>query len=175
MYAYLSTESCYSFCIGQFDLWIKIGGFLCVEISIFLTIYGKFYIFFSFMMRSKLKISLFPLTWPTLSKSADWNFLIGNLPSPFFFFFFFHFAQNSLCWKFCILNSFRQKIDIFALPSTSWSSKKKEAYLQYLPTSKIVGQVRWNRTCFTSEKCNVPYGIRSRDLSHCKPQLYQLK
>ena len=50
MYAYLSIKSCYSFCIGQFDLWIKIGGFLCVEISNLLTIYDQFYIFFSFMM-----------------------------------------------------------------------------------------------------------------------------
>jgi hypothetical protein len=25
------------------------------------------------------------------------------------------------------------------------------------------------RACFTYEKCNVPDGIRSRDLSHCKP------
>ena len=31
-----------------------------------------------------------------------------------------------------------------------------------------------SRTCFTTEKCNVPDGIRSRDLSHCKPPLYQL-
>ena len=28
------------------------------------------------------------------------------------FFFFFRFAQNSFCWKFHILDSFRQKIDI---------------------------------------------------------------
>jgi hypothetical protein len=36
--------------------------------------------------RPKLKISLFPLTRPTLSKSADWKFYIGNLPSLFFSF-----------------------------------------------------------------------------------------
>jgi hypothetical protein len=79
-------------------------------------------------IRPKLKISLFPLNRPTLSKLADWIFFIGNLPSLFFS----HFAQNSLCWKFCILDSFRQKFDIFALPSTSLSSKKKKP--TYLPT-----------------------------------------
>ena len=31
-----------------------------------------------------------------------------------------------------------------------------------------------SRACFTSAKCNVPYGIRSRVLSRCKPPLYQL-
>ena len=31
-----------------------------------------------------------------------------------------------------------------------------------------------SRTCFTSAKCNVPYGIRSRVLLHCKPPLNQL-
>jgi hypothetical protein len=31
-----------------------------------------------------------------------------------------------------------------------------------------------SRACLTTEKCNVPDGIRSRDLSHCKPPLYQL-
>ena len=38
-----------------------------------------------------------------------------------FFLFFFRLAQNSVCWKFHIWDSFRQKIDIFALPSTSLS------------------------------------------------------
>ena len=69
----------------------------------------------------KLKISLFLLTRLTLSKSANWNFFIGNLPSLFFF---------SFRWKFRILDSFRQKIDIFALPSTSLPSIKKKS----LPT-----------------------------------------
>ena len=89
--------------------------------------------------RPKLKISLFPLTRPTLSKSADWTFFIGRH-------FFFHFAQNSFCWKFRIIDSFRQKINIFALPSTSLSSNKKNP--TYLPTSKIVGPVRGNRNIF---------------------------
>jgi hypothetical protein len=77
-------------------------------------------------LRPKLKISLFPLTRPTLSKSANWFFFIGNLSSLFFS----RFAQNLFGWKFRILDSFRQNIDIFALPSTSLSSKKKV----YLPT-----------------------------------------
>ena len=45
------------------------------------------------------------------------------------FFLSFRFAQNLFCWKFRILDSFCQKIDIFALPSTSLLSKKKKAYL----------------------------------------------
>ena len=75
----------------------------------------------------KLKISLFPLTRPTLLNSVDWIFFIGNLSSLKFF---LCFAQNSSYWKFRILDSFRQKIDIFALPSTSLSSKKSKS----LPT-----------------------------------------
>jgi hypothetical protein len=49
-------------------------------------------------------------------KKIYWKFAVT-----FFFF--------SFCWKFHILDSFRQKIDIFALLSTSLSSKKK-AYLK---------------------------------------------
>ena len=93
-------------------------------------------------IRPKLEISLFPLTRPTLSKLADWNFFIVNLLSLFFP--FSRFAQNSLCWKFRILDSFRQKIDIFTLSSKSLSSKKKKAYLP----SKIVGWVRGNWNIF---------------------------
>ena len=48
-------------------------------------------------------------------------------------FFFFRFAQNSFCSKFRILDSFCQKIDIFALPSTSLSSKKKSLPTYPLP------------------------------------------
>ena len=103
-------------------------------------IYKNF--FFKCQMRPKLRICLFPLTRPTLSKSTDWNVFIGNLLSLFFF---FRFAQNSFCWKFRILDSFCQKINIFALSSTSLSSKKKPTYL---PTSKIVGRVRGNRNIF---------------------------
>ena len=74
------------------------------------------------LVRPKLTISLFTLTRPTLSKSADWNVFIENLPS-LLFLCFFRFAQNSFCWKFRILDSFCQKINIFALLSTSLSSK----------------------------------------------------
>ena len=37
-------------------------------------------------MRPKLKISLFPLTWPTLSKSAEWIFFYWKFAVTFFFF-----------------------------------------------------------------------------------------
>ena len=73
-------------------------------------------------------------------KCFYWKFVV-----PFFSLSLSRFAQNSFCWKFHILDSFRQKIDIFALPSTSLSSKKKPTYL---PTSKIVGRVRGNRNIF---------------------------
>jgi hypothetical protein len=44
------------------------------------------------------------------------------------------------------LDSFHQKINIFSLPSTSLSSKKKPTYL---PTSKIVGWViKGKQKCF---------------------------
>ena len=82
---------------------------------------------------------MFPLTRPTLSKSEVWNFFIGNLPSLFFFFF-------SFCSKFCILDSFCQKIDIYRLPSTSFVVQKKKP--TYLPTFKIVGRGRGNRNIF---------------------------
>jgi hypothetical protein len=88
---------------------------------------------------------LFPLTRPTLPTSTDWIFFIGKLFS------LSRFAQNLICWKFRILDSFRQKINIFALPSTSLSSKKAKAYL---PTSKIVGRVRGNRNIFN---CGLRY------------------
>jgi hypothetical protein len=72
-------------------------------------------------------------------KCFYWKFSV-----PFFFCLSLsRFAQNLFCWKFCILDSFRQKIDIFDLPSTSLSSRKKKP--TYLPTSKIVGRVRWNK------------------------------
>ena len=79
------------------------------------------------------------------------------------YFFFSRFVQNSLCWKFRILDSFRQKIDIFALPSTSLSSKKKKpTYLPtYLPTSKIVGRVRGNRNIFNC-------GLKNLEISKYK-------
>ena len=93
------------------------------------------------LVRPKLKISLFSLTRPTLSKSADWNFFIGNLPS-LLFLSFFRFTQNSFCWKFRILDSFRQKINIFTLLSTSLSSKKKKSLPTY-PLPKL-----WNRNIF---------------------------
>ena len=38
----------------------------------------------------------------------------------------------------------------------------------------LVGRQCNSRACFTSDKCNVPAGNWSRDLSHCKPVLYQL-
>ena len=70
--------------------------------------------------RPKLKISLFPLTRPTLSKSADRKKIIGNFLSLFFF--FFRFARNSFC---CSPKNryFRITKHIFVV------KKKKKAYL----------------------------------------------
>jgi hypothetical protein len=65
-------------------------------------------------------------------------------------FFYWKFAVTfffSFRWKFCILDVFCQKIDIFALLSTSLSSKKKKKPT-YLPTSKLVGGVSGNRNIF---------------------------
>ena len=37
----------------------------------------------------------------------------------------------------------------------------------------LVGRQCNSRACFTYEKCNLPDGIQSWDLLHCKPPLYQ--
>ena len=77
------------------------------------------------LLRPKLKISLFPLTRPTLSKLADWNLFIGNLPSLFFFFFVslkIRYAENSVFWirfaKRSIFSHYRAHL-----------CRKKKAYL----------------------------------------------
>ena len=87
---------------------------------------------------------MFPLTWPTLSKSADWNFFY---------------------WKFAVTlkkNLFRSKFDLLKIPYFQFVSPKRlifshyRAHLcrqktkkpTYLPTSKIVGRVRGNRNIF---------------------------
>ena len=87
-------------------MWIESGCFerhcspsiecrLCIKISYWMSLMeiNIRRINISGWIGPKLKISLFPLTRPTLSKSADWNFFIENLPSLFFPF----------CWKFVLL------------------------------------------------------------------------
>jgi hypothetical protein len=64
-------------------------------------------------MNDKAKIkNKFVSPYPTDPVKIGWpKKIIRNLPSLFF----------SFRWKFRILDSFRQQIDIFALPSTSLS------------------------------------------------------
>ena len=70
-------------------------------------------------IRPKLKINLFLLTRPTCQNRPTEIFLLEICRH-----FFPPFRS-----KFRILDSFHQKIDIFALPSTSLSSKKTKTYL----------------------------------------------
>ena len=89
----------------------------------------------------KLKISLFPLTRPTLSKSADWKFYIGNLPS-----LFFSFRSKFVLLRIPYFRFVSPKDRYFRITEHIFVVKKKKP--TYLPTSKIVGRVRGNRNIF---------------------------
>jgi hypothetical protein len=116
-------------------------------------------------LRPKLKISLFPLTRPTLSKLADWNFFIGNLQS-----LFFSFRSKFVLLKIPYFRFVSPKDRNFRITEHIFVVKKRKSLPTYLPTSKIVSWVRGNRNIF-----NCGLGFRRKQLIHVyvdKVQLY---
>ena len=116
-------------------------------------------------LRPKLKISLFPLTRPTLSKLADWKFFIGNLQS-----LFFSFRSKFVLLKIPYFRFVSPKDRNFRITEHIFVVKKRKSLPTYLPTSKIVSWVRGNRNIF-----NCGLGFRRKQLIHVyvdKVQLY---
>ena len=92
----------------------------------------------------RTKVCLFPLTLPTLSKSVDWTFYIGTLPSLFFF---FSFSSKFVLLKIPYFRFVSPKDRYFRITEHIFVVKERKNPT-YLPTSKIVGRVRGNRNIF---------------------------
>jgi hypothetical protein len=78
----------------------------------------------------------------------------------------FEIQWNLLFWKY-IINQF-----YFGTNTKSLNLRIHELVIFNQTTKKSTFTVCYSRACFTSEKCNVPNGIRYQDLSLCKSPLY---
>ena len=117
-------------------------------------------------IRPKLRISLFPLNRPTLSKLADWIFFIGNLPSLFFLSFRSKFALLKIPY----FRFVSPKDRYFRITEHIFVVKEKKSLPTYLPTSKIVGRVRGNRNIFN---CGLTYKTNKKCLAYNRTAKYE--
>ena len=78
---------------------------------------------------------MFPLTWPILSKLANWFFFIGNLPS-FFFFFSLSFGSKFVLLKMPYFRFVSPKDRYFSITELKWSKifKKPKLWVGWVET-----------------------------------------